>query len=153
LLRRRTATDLSGVLGGLDTLKELQKQADRTAKDEIARNRLESAEQARGLREELQGSLKGSTDSLVKSVNGISAIQQQRLEDFAKQQKLQFDSFAAQLKELTEKNEKKSDDLRSAVENRLGQLQTENAKKLEEMRQTVDEKLQSTLDRRLGESF
>jgi DNA recombination protein RmuC len=155
LLLRRPAstTDLSAVLGGVDTLKELQQQADRAAKDEIARNRQESAEQARGLREELQGSLKGSTDSLVKSVNGISAIQQQRLEDFAKQQKLQFDLFAAQLRELTEKNEKKSDDLRTAVENRLGQLQTENAKKLEEMRQTVDEKLQGTLDRRLGESF
>ncbi|MDG1898646.1 MAG: DNA recombination protein RmuC [Phycisphaerales bacterium] len=35
----------------------------------------------------------------------------------------------------------------------LGQLQTSNEKKLEQMRVTVDEKLQGTLEKRLGESF
>jgi DNA recombination protein RmuC len=54
---------------------------------------------------------------------------------------------------LTESNEKKQEALRVTVEGRLDKLRNENTQKLEEMRQTVDEKLQGTLDKRLGESF
>jgi DNA recombination protein RmuC len=43
--------------------------------------------------------------------------------------------------------------LRGAVEHRLERIQQDNAAKLEQMRQTVDEKLQSTLEKRLSESF
>jgi hypothetical protein len=39
------------------------------------------------------------------------------------------------------------------VEGRLQSMQIDNAKQLEQMRQTVDEKLQGTLEKRLGESF
>jgi DNA recombination protein RmuC len=39
------------------------------------------------------------------------------------------------------------------VEQRLQAIQTDNAQKLEKMRETVEEKLQSTLEARLGESF
>jgi DNA recombination protein RmuC len=44
-------------------------------------------------------------------------------------------------------------DLGKSVEGRLDRIRDENAKKLEEMRQTVDEKLQGTLEKRLGASF
>jgi DNA recombination protein RmuC len=44
-------------------------------------------------------------------------------------------------------------ELRLAVEGRLDVLRSENAAKLEQMRQTVDEKLQGTLEQRLGASF
>src|SRR5436189_5751725 len=83
LLRRSTTTDLSPVLTRLETLESFQERTERGVKEEIARNRQESAGQARGLREEVQGSLKTSTDSLVQSVDRISTGQQQRLEDFA----------------------------------------------------------------------
>jgi DNA recombination protein RmuC len=43
--------------------------------------------------------------------------------------------------------------VRSTLEAQLLQLQSTNANKLDEMRATVDEKLQSTLQARLGESF
>src|SRR5438093_11242199 len=43
--------------------------------------------------------------------------------------------------------------VRSAVDVRLRQLQEDNAKQIDKMRATVDEKLQSTLEKRLGESF
>ena len=43
--------------------------------------------------------------------------------------------------------------MRETIEARLGKIQEENTKKLDEMRQTVDEKLQGTLEKRLGESF
>jgi DNA recombination protein RmuC len=43
--------------------------------------------------------------------------------------------------------------VRSIVDVRLKQLQDDNAKQIDKMRATVDEKLQGTLERRLGESF
>jgi DNA recombination protein RmuC len=43
--------------------------------------------------------------------------------------------------------------LAKTVDERLQALQVDNAQKLEQMRTTVDEKLQGTLERRLGESF
>jgi len=43
--------------------------------------------------------------------------------------------------------------MRETIEARLSKIQEENTKKLDEMRQTVDEKLQGTLEKRLGESF
>ena len=44
-------------------------------------------------------------------------------------------------------------EIRETLEKQLAQLQTSNAAKLDEMRATVDEKLQTTLQARLGESF
>jgi DNA recombination protein RmuC len=43
--------------------------------------------------------------------------------------------------------------LSDTVERRLLRIQDDSAQKLDEMRRTVDEKLQGTLERRLGESF
>lgn len=43
--------------------------------------------------------------------------------------------------------------VRTSVERRLDAMRTDNASKLELMRATVDEKLQATLEQRLGESF
>src|SRR5947199_9639405 len=43
--------------------------------------------------------------------------------------------------------------VRSIVDLRLKQLQDDNSKQIDKMRETVDEKLQGTLEKRLGESF
>jgi DNA recombination protein RmuC len=43
--------------------------------------------------------------------------------------------------------------MRSIVDLRLKQLQEDNSKQIDKMRATVDEKLQGTLEKRLGESF
>ena len=45
------------------------------------------------------------------------------------------------------------DGMRDGIDLRLRHLQEENQKKLDEMRATVDEKLQGTLEKRLGEAF
>ncbi|HEV3099298.1 MAG TPA: DNA recombination protein RmuC [Candidatus Udaeobacter sp.] len=55
----------------------------------------------------------------------------------------------AQREELT----KSLEGVRSIVDVRLKQLQEDNAKQIDKMRATVDEKLQGTLEKRLGESF
>ena len=61
--------------------------------------------------------------------------------------------LTATLTLMAEQTNKKLDELKGAVEAKLTQIQTDNSAKLEEMRRTVDEKLQGTLDKRLGESF
>jgi DNA recombination protein RmuC len=244
LLVRTRPVDLSPLANRLSTIEESQGRWERRLSDEFCRSRQEISTHSHELREELQLALKGSIDSLVQSVQGISESQQVRLEDFAARlsalkqseensasqvrleladslskmreaqekrltentvqlqhqfasfggqlsdfgkssqadtarirtelattlntfrdsiekqtsatlsfQKQQFDSFASQLSTLIDKSEKKSDDLRTAVERKLTEIQFDNTAKLEEMRKTVDEKLEATLDRRLGESF
>jgi DNA recombination protein RmuC len=96
---------------------------------------------------------KQSRLELSATIKDFRDLLQKQLNDAALLQKQQLDSFATQLMNLTEKNEKKSDELRTAVEGKLAQLQSDNTAKLEEMRRTVDEKLQGTLDKRLGDSF
>jgi len=54
-----------------------------------------------------------------------------------------------QREELT----KSLESVRSIVDLRLRQIQDDNAKQIDQMRATVDEKLQGTLEKRLGESF
>jgi len=54
---------------------------------------------------------------------------------------------------LTAENEKRLGEVRATLETRLGAIQQDNAAKLEQMRATVDEKLQATLETRLGQSF
>src|SRR5205809_2432230 len=48
---------------------------------------------------------------------------------------------------------KSLENVRSAVDLRLKQIQQDNANQIDKMRATVDEKLQGTLEKRLGESF
>jgi DNA recombination protein RmuC len=55
--------------------------------------------------------------------------------------------------DLTTAQKTQLDEIRVTVETRLASMSADNEKRLEQMRQTVDEKLQGTLDARLGESF
>jgi DNA recombination protein RmuC len=57
------------------------------------------------------------------------------------------------LGELSAGNEKRLGEVRGTLESQLKLLQTDNAEQLERMRKVVDEKLQATLEARLGASF
>ena len=143
LLVRRKPDDLSQAFQGQFTaIEKRQSQTEQMVKDEITRNREETAAGAKLAREELSRSLKDSSDSLLK-----------RMTENAGMQKDQLDSFSKQLGELTKLNEEKLEALRNTVQTQLRTMQEDNSKKLEQMRATVDEKLQSTLEKRLGESF
>lgn len=123
-------------------LKENQERLERIIKEEIARLRDESNNNARQERQEASHSLKDFSDSLLK-----------RLNENATFQKNQLDTFSKQLVDLTQVNEQKLESMRETVEKHLANIQDDNAKKLEQIRQTVDEKLHETLEKRLGESF
>jgi DNA recombination protein RmuC len=141
-LRRRFGGDSATFQKQLESIERGQERGEREFRDEVARNREESNAQARSLREELNASVQRLSDSVVQRITGLSGLQKQQL-----------DGFAGQMNRLTESNEQKLDSLRTVVETKLAQIQTDNAGKLEEMRRTVDEKLSGTLDQRLGESF
>lgn len=57
------------------------------------------------------------------------------------------------LAKFTLESENKLENIRTAMTKQIGELTQENSKQLEQMRATVDEKLQKTLETRLGESF
>ncbi len=112
---------------------------------------------ARGTRQELLGSLSLFQQTLLAQSGDVARTQNEQIDSFrvqlaALQQQL-GSTLAEQLRVLSETHERRQGELRQAVETRLAALQEGNEKKLEQMRATVDEKLQSTLEQRLGESF
>ena len=64
-----------------------------------------------------------------------------------------LEAQAQRVQALSEANERRLLEVRNVLELRLRELQTDNATKLDQMRATVDERLQTTLEKRLGESF
>jgi DNA recombination protein RmuC len=62
-------------------------------------------------------------------------------------------SVLSTLTEISQLQKAEMLDLKATVDSRLSTIQYENEKKLDQMRQTVDEKLQGTLEARLGDSF
>ncbi len=104
--------------------------------------RVESATSAKQLREEVIATLKGITESSGKVMGELALLQ-----------KAQLEGMSATITRLVESNEKKLEAVRITVEGKLHTLQADNSKQLDMMRQTVDEKLQGTLEKRLGEAF
>jgi DNA recombination protein RmuC len=124
LLIRKAPVDLTPLQQLLRSVEQSDERTERSVREEIAKNREETARALRQSREELAGALKGVGDTL-------------------------YGQFGL----LTQTTDRKLDMLREAVEQRLQAIQADNAKQLDQMRATVDEKLQGTLERRLGDSF
>jgi DNA recombination protein RmuC len=115
--------------------RQLEDRLDATLRAETRAIREEAETRGRDLRQEVGGALRGLADSLQGRVDALTTRLDDRLDRFGQ--------------DFTQSGEA----LRGTVEGRLDKLRAENAAKLEEMRTTVDDKLQSTLEKRLGESF
>jgi DNA recombination protein RmuC len=124
------------------TLEKQQERIEHMVRDEFTRNRQESAGSAQQSRQEIGSILKSSSDSQLRQMSEVAGMQ-----------KDQLDSFSKQLLALTRLNEDKLESLRKTIEAQLRAMQEDNSRKLEQMRSVVDEKLQSTLEKRLGDSF
>ena len=145
LLYRRAGhdfVDLAPLINKLDMLQNFQERTDRSVRDEIAKFRAEMQTQAHQERTELAGSLKSFGDSVQAHMAEIAGLQRNQLE-----------GFAARLSLLTTTNEQKMEAVRLVVDEKLKQIHEDNTCQLDRMRETVDEKLQSTLEKRLGDSF
>src|SRR4051812_7515666 len=96
----------------------------------------------------------GAVDSeLVKRLESLDRAQEraERMlrEEMSRGREETAQNAKAQREELSASIEK----VRSVVDLRLKELQQDNAQQIDKMRATVDEKLQGTLEKRLGESF
>jgi DNA recombination protein RmuC len=119
--------------------------------------RREISESSRGLRGELTQTLSSFQQVLVQQGQEATRTQNTQIDAFAQQltllQKTLSDTLNNQLRDLSEANARRMAEVRTTLETQLAGMQQTNAAKLEEMRRTVDEKLQTTLETRLGESF
>ena len=131
LLRRKAPESLADMKLKMELMERGQERLEKLFREEMGRNR-----------EELSKTLNSFANSLLN-----------RMAEIAHFQKNQLDTFARQLNALTDSNEKKLEGMKNAVEARLKDLQEDNSRQLDRMRATVDEKLQGTLEKRLGESF
>ena len=129
------------------------------AADNAAMDRLERGlrESSRADRQELGTSFANFQRTLVQQSAESTRTQNTQIDALAKQlavlQRSVSDTLSTQLQALGESNARRMGEVRATLEAQLLQLQQSNAAKLDEMRQTVDEKLQTTLETRLGESF
>lgn len=135
LIRRKPYAVIEALRDQLLLLQDRQKQLEATLKDEMSRNRVEYAASDKQAREEISGGLKNFGDSL--------------LSRLAEHSRGQVD----QLVRMTQLNEQKLEELRRTMEIQLRSIQEDNTKQLEQMRAVVDEKLQTTLEKRLTDSF
>ena len=94
-----------------------------------------------------------SRQESIASFQHLGGVITSTLNQLGLQQNEKLDDVGVALGKMTETQERAQETLRQGVEQRLDAIRTENSAKLEEMRRTVDEKLQSTLEARLGESF
>jgi len=121
---------------------EALERSEKSLKDEFQRNRLESNQSAKENREEMSKSLLLFEQRFGENIKDLNELLRQKFSDFNTQQ--------SQLNKQTTDGLK---DIRTTVENQLKEVRADNTKQLNEMRNTVDEKLQTTLEKRLGESF
>ena len=123
---------------------------EKNLKDEFERNRKENSESNREARKEsnetivkFQDSINSKFDTLTKNTQEVMTS---NLTKFMSTLSERLDS----LSKVTQDNLTKQQE---TVQNSLKNIQDSNEKKLEQMRATVDEKLQTTLEKRLTNSF
>lgn len=101
------------------------------------------------IRVENQNSNKEIREEVKKSLEDMST----RIDNMNKGNFEHREKMSEMLVTMSEKNAEQSDKQNKTLEASIAKMQESNEKKLEEMRVTVDEKLQSTLTTRLDSSF
>ena len=119
--------------------------------------RREIVDSGRANRQELGAALATFQQTLLQQSLGAITAQNAQIDAFGQQlallQKTLSDTLTTQLQSVSESNARRMGEVRETLEKQLAQLQATNSAKLDEMRKTVDEKLQTTLEIRLGQSF
>lgn len=153
----------------------LAQDLDKALRDELRQSRDESGRQARELREEVATNQAKANEVLVRMVNilgddqknllgkltqaneerldQIRALLDEKLRQVMEDQRKHLSDVISALKSLEKVQQQEQEKARESLDLKFLQIQESNEKKLDEMRQTVDEKLHSTLEKRLGESF
>jgi DNA recombination protein RmuC len=142
---------------GLDARLDALKDDNRHLRDALAQEqRAGRAELSQALQQFGQrlDALTERTDTSMQALNQRVAEDARRgREELAAQLTRLGEQQQQRLAAITDSNEKRLAEVRTTLETKLGAIQQDNATKLEQMRATVEEKLQSTLETRLGQSF
>ncbi len=143
---RPTKPDDTAMSNSFDQLRMVLELTDKNIKDDMQRTRSEILNITQQNRDELRKSIQDLSETLKKDAHNSREEQANSFASFNQ-------SMSNRLQELLNTQLNQYETLKGTIESKLKQIQDNNEKKLEEMRKTVDEKLQDTLEKRLGESF
>jgi DNA recombination protein RmuC len=140
--RDEGARDLAQWRGRFDALSQGIADHERDVRNDLTTARNEATSTSARLREEVAGAMARFAETNAQLHKAASGAQAGELK-----------AFGERLAQLAQATEARMDALRRTLEERLDHLRSDNAQKLDQMRATVDEKLQATLEQRLGASF
>lgn len=150
LIRKSYQTDPRNISDRLAVYEQKLDSYEKNLKDEFERNRKETSESTCATRKE-------NTETLMKfqdSINGkFDALTKNTQESMTNSLTKFMETLSQRLDALTKTTQDTLNHQQQTVQTSLKSMQDSNEKKLEEMRVTVDEKLQSTLEKRLTGSF
>lgn len=119
---------------------------EKSFRQEFCTNREESRRNEYDNRQEIKVTIDSMTSSISRHIMNISTLQQNQFETNSKNIEKTLQTFDANLT-------KNINELTSLQREKFTELTKSTEANLEKMRLTVDEKLQDTLEKRLGESF
>ena len=145
----------------IDKLSEdMEKKLDsmeKSFRQEFYTNREESRRNEQENRQEMKVSIDSLTSSISRHIMNLSTLQQNQFDINSKGLENTLNSFnenmMKSLDNLAQLQNEKLSQLTKVTEEKFTGLTKSTENNLEKMRITVDEKLQSTLEKRLGESF
>jgi DNA recombination protein RmuC len=140
--REAAARDAADFRARLEVLSAQSVDLERDLRQDLSIARQEQAVAAQVARSELAAGLAQFGAGMQQQLAGMSSVQSEQLKQFG-------DRLAA----LTISIEQRLEAVRTSVQQNLEALRADNTSKLEQMRATVDEKLQTTLEQRLGQTF
>jgi len=142
---------------GKDNSDNLKNEIISSLKEELHEIRRENRELNKDNRQEINTIFKDHQDTLLKRISENITHQQEQLDLFSKNLnehlRQRFDELSKQQNEFNKQSKDAIKDIKETIEKHLVAIREDNTRQLDEMRKTVDEKLQTTLEKRLGESF
>ena len=138
---------------GATELIKLHQQHELSLKNGISEIRKELREVSFENRRELQESFKAFQDTVLNRISENNAVQARQLNGFEVTIKTDAKANRQELAEGLKSFETRFIEVKDTIDKQLKAIREDNTQQLSEMRKTVDEKLQSTLEKRLGESF
>ena len=136
LIKQSSKLNLQQIESQLFSFEKNQEKTERTLKEEIARNREETSNSSKDMREELGRSLTTFNTSLLTNMANIANLQ-----------KDQLDIFAKQLATLTASNEDKLRTMTLTIEEKLRLLQEQINSNAKDNRDELSKSLKSFEDR------
>lgn len=107
----------------------------------------------REMRDEIDRSRQETIDTVQKSVKTLGDMISQNQRESAEAQSRRLTELNRQFANTSMGIEQRLENIRVSMENKVTTMTEENNRQLTEMRNTVDEKLQKTLEERIGRSF